>query len=195
MSTPEGPENIVRFVNTPPSRPRPDEDEHTRRERLMRRILWQGRRLSSISMLYSMATADHLGMNLSDMLCLGILSGAGPITPGQLATLTGLSTGAVTGLVDRLERLDLVRRERDEEDRRRVVLHLNADRAEEIGQAFEAMLKAGWQNLEQFSNEELGTIARYTDGAIGFMQEATREMRSREKAPIAPLLAEADLDG
>ena len=195
MSTPERPENIARFVNTPPSRPHADEDEQARRERLMRRIMWQARRLSSISMLYSMATADHLDMNLTDMLCLGILSGAGPITSGQLATLIGLSTGAVTGLVDRLERLDLVRRERDEEDRRRVVLHLNADRAEEIGQAFETMLKASWQHLEQFSDEELGAIARYTDGAIGFMQEATREMRAREKSPIAPLLAEADIDG
>jgi DNA-binding MarR family transcriptional regulator len=195
MSSSSGPENLIQFLNSPHSRPQPGEDPRIARERTMKRIMWQARRLSSISMLYSMATADHLGMNLSDMLCLGILAGAGPISAGQLATLIGLSTGSVTGLVDRLERLDLVRRERDEEDRRRIVLHLNTDRAEEISHAFEPMLKAAWQNLEQFTDEELGAIARYTDGAIGFMQEATREMRAREKAPVAPLLTDPGGDG
>jgi DNA-binding MarR family transcriptional regulator len=190
MSRSHGPDNLVGFLNSPQL---PD-DSHSSRERLMKRIMWQGRRLSSISMLYSMATADHLGMNLSDMLCLGILAGAGPITPGQLATLIGLSTGSVTGLVDRLERLDLVRRERDEEDRRRIVLHLNTGRAQEISQAFEPMLEAGWQNLEQFTDEELNAIARYTAGAIAFMQEATREMRAREKAPIASSLVDPEVD-
>jgi DNA-binding MarR family transcriptional regulator len=184
MSRSARPENLVQFLNSPQAHPLPDDG----RERLMKRLMWQARRLSSISTLYSMATAEHLGMNLSDMLCLGILAGAGPITAGQLATLIGLSTGSVTGLVDRLERLDLVRRERDEEDRRRIVLHLNTSRAQEISQAFVPMLEAGWENLEQFTDEELDAIARYTDGAIAFLQAATHEMRTRDKAPIAPSL-------
>lgn len=182
MSSSSGPENLLAYLNAPQSRVAGD--ERSGREHLMKRVMWQSRRLSSISTLYSIAIADHLGMNLSDMLCLGILAGAGPITAGQLATLIGLSTGSVTGLVDRLERLYLVRRERDEEDRRRIVLHLNTGRAEEIGQAFVPMLKAGWENLEQFTDEELGAIARYTEGAIGFMQDATREMRARDRASV-----------
>ncbi len=154
--------------------------------------MWQARRLSTASTLYSIATADHLGMNLSDMLCLGILAGAGPISAGQLATLIGLSTGSVTGLVDRLERLDLVRRERDPQDRRRIVLHLNTSRDEEIGKAFVPMLEAAWQHLEQFTDDELRVIARYHDGAISFMREATQEMRAREKAPVARAWADAE---
>jgi DNA-binding MarR family transcriptional regulator len=160
------------------------------RETLIADIMWRSRRLSTLSILFAMSTADHLGMNLSDMLCLGILSGAGPMTLGQLASMIGLSTGSVTGLVDRLERLDLVRRERDVEDRRRIVLHLNTGRAEEIGQAFVPMLKSGWQHLEQFTDDDLDVIFRYVDGAIGFMQEATQEMRARDKSPFAETLVE-----
>jgi len=160
----------------------------------MKRVMWQARRLSTASTLYSIATADHLGMNLSDMLCLGILAGAGPISPSQLATLIGLSTGSVTGLIDRLERLDLVRRERDEQDRRRIVLHLNTGRDEEIGKAFVPMLETAWQHLEQFTDDELRVIARYHDGAIGFMREATQAMRARERAPITASLSEDAAD-
>ena len=186
MSTPMCPDELYAFLNSPFSA----SEGRSPRDLLKKRQMWLARRLGSISTLYAMATAEHLGLNLSDMLCLGILSVAGPISPGQLATLIGLSTGSVTGLVDRLERLDLVRRERDEEDRRRIVLHLNTDRAKEIGQAFIPMLEAGWKHLEQFSDDELRVLSRYTEGAIGHMQEATREMRARPKAPLVDLVTD-----
>ena len=155
------------------------------REAVITDLMWRSRQLSTLSTLFAISTADHLGMNLSDMLCLGILSGAGPLSAGQLASMIGLSTGTVTGLLDRLERLDLIRRERDVEDRRRIVLHLNTARVEEIGQAFIPMLESGWQHLEQFDDNELGVIFRYLDGAISFMQTATQEMRTRDKSPFA----------
>ena len=152
------------------------------RDALICRVMLAERRLQSIAMLYAMATADALHMNPSDLLCLGILGSTGPITAGQLADIIGLSTGAVTGLVDRLERLDLVRRERDEQDRRRVVLHLNADRTEELDKAFVPMLEAAWQHLEQFSDDELRVIDRYVSGAIAFMREATARARAVSEA-------------
>jgi DNA-binding MarR family transcriptional regulator len=185
MSSPRRGDDLLAFINSPLTRPEPGEDAGAARDRLRKRLMWQARRLSSISTLYAMATADHLRLNLSDMLCLGILSVAGPISPGQLAMLIGLSTGSVTGLIDRLERLDLVRRERDEQDRRRIVLHLTTDRAEEIGHAFIPMLEAAWQHLEQFSDDDLRVLLRYHEGAIGFMQEAIQEMRARDRAPVA----------
>jgi DNA-binding MarR family transcriptional regulator len=188
MSRP-APDNILHLLNAALD-PAHDICANTGRQAQIAEIMGKSRRLSTLSTLFAMSTADHLGMNLSDMLCLGILSGAGPMTAGQLATMIGLSTGSVTGLVDRLERLDLVRRERDIEDRRRIVLHLNTGRAEEIGQAFVPMLKSGWQHLEQFTDDELDVIFRYIDGAIGIMQGATREMRTRDKSPFADALAE-----
>lgn len=155
------------------------------RGHLLADLMRQSRRLSTLSTLFAQSTADHLGMNLSDMLCLSIISGAGPMTLGQLASMMGLSTGSITGLVDRLERLDLVRRQRDVEDRRRIMIHLNPARSKEIGQAFVPMLESRWQHLEQFTDDELGVISRYLSGSIESVAHATEAIRSREKVPFA----------
>jgi len=149
-------------------------------ERTLDRIMWLERRVASLSTLYSMATADRVGLNLTDMVGLGLLAGAGPMTHGELAALIGLSGGAVTGLVDRLERLGLVRRERDVNDRRRVLLHvnLNAERAAEIEQVFAPMQKAARENLEGFAADELEVISRYNEHIVALMQEAIRQARA-----------------
>lgn len=166
----------------------PEED----REHLIGHLLIQSRQLSALSVLYSIAISDHLGLNLSDLMCLAILSASGPVTSGQLATRIGLSTGTVTGLVDRLERLDLVYRQRDEQDRRRIMIHLQARRAENIREAFVPMLESNWQHLEQFSDNDLAMLKRYMAGAIDIMRQTTREARERERRPVLPPLERDD---
>jgi len=72
--------------------------------------------------LHSNEVAKQVGLGPSDSQFLGLLRLDGPLTPGRLAELTGLTTGTVTGVLDRLERGGFVRRERDAADRRRVVV-------------------------------------------------------------------------
>jgi DNA-binding MarR family transcriptional regulator len=72
--------------------------------------------------LYSNEVAKQIGLGPSDSQFLGLLRLDGPLTPGRLAELTGLTTGTVTGVLDRLERGGFVRRERDPADRRKVVV-------------------------------------------------------------------------
>jgi DNA-binding MarR family transcriptional regulator len=72
--------------------------------------------------LFSNEVAKQVGLGPSDSQFLGLLSLEGPLTPGRLAELTGLTTGTVTGVLDRLERGGFVRRERDAADRRKVVV-------------------------------------------------------------------------
>src|SRR5688572_33153636 len=79
---------------------------------------------SSQSVLYTTATADALGVNLADLLCAGIISVTGPVTAGRLAELTGLTTGAITGVIDRMEQAGYARRIADPSDRRRVIVEL-----------------------------------------------------------------------
>jgi DNA-binding MarR family transcriptional regulator len=67
--------------------------------------------------------AERLGLHTTDHKCLGIAQEAGPITAGELANRTGLTTGAITGVIDRLEKRGFVRREACEGPKRRVVLH------------------------------------------------------------------------
>src|SRR5881275_1231482 len=64
--------------------------------------------------------AQRLGVNETDLHCLNIVENAGGITAGKLAVLSGLTTGAVTGVVDRLEHRGFARRVKDPQDRRRV---------------------------------------------------------------------------
>ena len=72
--------------------------------------------------LHSGEVSRRVGLGPSDSQFLGLLAMDGPLTPGQLATQTGLTTGTVTGVIDRLERGGFVRRERDAGDRRKVLV-------------------------------------------------------------------------
>src|SRR5215210_1887861 len=64
--------------------------------------------------------AERLGVNRTDLHCLNIIQNAGGLTAGELGTEAGLTSGAVTGVIDRLERIGFARRVPDPEDRRRV---------------------------------------------------------------------------
>ena len=66
------------------------------------------------------AVVDFLGVSRSDGRCLDIVDRLGKVTAGRLAAESGLTTGAVTALVDRLERLGYLTRTRDTADRRKV---------------------------------------------------------------------------
>jgi DNA-binding MarR family transcriptional regulator len=72
--------------------------------------------------LHSNEVSRRVGLGPSDAQFIGLLTTDGPLTPGQLATMTGLTTGTVTGVIDRLERSGFVRRERDAADRRKVLV-------------------------------------------------------------------------
>jgi DNA-binding MarR family transcriptional regulator len=72
--------------------------------------------------LHNQAVAQRVGLGGSDAQFLGLLGAHGPLAPGQLAEITGLTTGTVTGVIDRLERAGFVRRERDTTDRRKVLV-------------------------------------------------------------------------
>jgi DNA-binding MarR family transcriptional regulator len=72
--------------------------------------------------LHNQAVAQRVGLGGSDSQFLSLLGIHGPLTPGRLAELTGLTTGTVTGVIDRLERAGYARRERDAADRRKVLV-------------------------------------------------------------------------
>ncbi len=112
---------------------------------------------------FNAQVADQLGLGVSDMQFMTYLMQDGPLSPGRLSELSGLKSGSVTGVIDRLERAGYVHRERDESDRRkvRVVLNeerLNAAESPSAGQA--ANLR---RVLDSFDPMELDTIARFLE--------------------------------
>lgn len=95
--------------------------------------------VSAVSVLMSERVASISGINCTDLECLGAIEVGGVATAGDLASATGLSTGAITGVIDRLERAGYVRREADPADRRRVLVRAEP-RAAEITELYEPML-------------------------------------------------------
>jgi DNA-binding MarR family transcriptional regulator len=99
--------------------------------------------------------AQRLGVNETDLHCLNIIENAGGVTAGQLAAESGLTTGAVTGVIDRLEKRGFARRVPDPVDRRRVKVEVTKafySRAEKIW----GPVAAEWaSSLQRFSGEQL----------------------------------------
>jgi DNA-binding MarR family transcriptional regulator len=137
------------------------------------------RKTSSLMQLMMQAAADRIGLNATDLNCLNILSFSGQMTAGELAKATGLTTASITGVVDRLEEAGFVQRERDAVDRRRVVIHLNLQKAfGTVAPVFAPML-ADWQRVAaQYSDDELRLIVQFYDR----MEEIIRQhlVRLRE---------------
>src|SRR5215813_10296094 len=96
------------------------------------------RQWTSLGASFFRAAATRIGVTVTDMQVIDLLESAGPTTAGQLADLTGLTTGAITGMLNRLEEAGLVRRERDPNDARRVSVQLvpSNDDKHEIGHLF-----------------------------------------------------------
>lgn len=104
------------------SRPTPSSPSLPARDELLAALEREIRKMSAQSVLFSQAVAARLGINSTDLECLDIIALQGPLSAGQLAAATGLTTGAITGVVDRLERAGFARREADPDDRRRVLI-------------------------------------------------------------------------
>jgi DNA-binding MarR family transcriptional regulator len=102
----------------------------------------------------------------------------GPITAGRLAELTGLTTGAITGVVDRLERAGYVRRVKDPRDRRRVIVELVSKKAmAEIAPLYAGMAQAVDKLCARYSDEQLAVVLDFVVHANPLTQEAITSLR------------------
>jgi DNA-binding MarR family transcriptional regulator len=103
-----------------------------------------------------------LGINRTDMRCLNIVENQGqPITAGRLAELSGLTTAAVTAVLDRVERAGYARRVRDTGDRRQVLIELTPLLAERAEQIWGPLAKEAMAGFERMSVDDLKAVMRY----------------------------------
>jgi hypothetical protein len=145
---------------------------------LLAALVGEFRELSAATVMFHQAVADRLGMNITDHKCADILSRTGAITAGELARRTGLTTGAITGVIDRLERAGLVRRAEDPGDRRRVIIEPDAGRMERvIGPLFGSMARAADGLCARYSTRELAVIRDFTARAHRMAYEEARKLR------------------
>lgn len=123
---------------------------------------------STATILFHQAIAAKLGINSTDHKCLDVIMKNQPLTAGQLAALTGLTTGAVTGVLDRLEKVGYIFREQDPEDKRRVNIYMNQENAEKnIVPLFSSFAAEMNQLLSNYDDKELEFI-------IDFIRQCNR---------------------
>jgi DNA-binding MarR family transcriptional regulator len=139
---------------------------------------------SAQAILLSEAVAERLGLHPTDVECLEILGRHGAITPSRIAALTGLTTGAVTRLADRLERAGYVRRIPDPHDRRKVLIEPFVDRiGREIGPLYAALGAAMAGLYAGYSDAELALIRDYAARANNLVRAQIERLQGPPAAP------------
>ena len=118
------------------------------------------RRHSTAVVLFHHAVAERLGLGPTDHKCLDLLRERGAMAGSDLCAITGLTSGAITGVVARLERAGYVRREADPHDRRKQILHLSLERSP-IQDVIDPLRKDVAALLESFDSHQLTAIAEF----------------------------------
>ncbi|MFC4857652.1 MarR family winged helix-turn-helix transcriptional regulator [Actinophytocola glycyrrhizae] len=144
-----------------------------------------GRQLSTAVVAFHEAVGTHLGVSAVDQRALGVIAAGGSLSAGALAKEIGLTPGAVTGMVDRLERAGLVRRAQDPADRRRVVISVAANGRGVFGEVFAGLSAAMNEVVARYTEEEQQVIADYVTRTIEILREQTRELtrRTQDRLP------------
>lgn len=153
-------------------------DRKVRLEAVERRI----REVTRLTLVFSQHMASQLGVSTTDLECLNLVAAGGDVTAGALAERTGLTTGAITGAIDRLEQAGLVERRKDKTDRRKVIV---------------AEKSATWRahpSSALMRTTVAGVLARYDDGQLAFLERALGELSEAAKVVIASMRTEGEAE-
>lgn len=140
------------------------------------------RRVGTLATLHNHAIADLVGLHQTDQECLDLLDWAEPLTAGEIATHLGLSSGAVTGLIDRLEAGGWVRRESDPSDRRRVLVRFADVPRPELAEAYLPMALAIARYRDTLSDRDLRVVVEFLETVNEIMVDATEHARALRAA-------------
>jgi DNA-binding MarR family transcriptional regulator len=118
------------------------------------------RRHSTAVVLFHHAVADRLGLGPTDHKCVDVLRDRGPMAGSELAAITGLTSGAITGVVTRLESAGYIRREPDRDDGRKQILHLALQRSP-VHDVISPLREDVAALLDTFDTHQLTAIAEF----------------------------------
>jgi len=146
-----------------------------KREDTIQAINEKFREMSTETIMFHQAVADMLGLHITDHKCLDFIYRFGAMPAGRLAELTGLTTGAVTGIIDRLEEAGYVRRTNDPKDRRRTIVE--ATKNKKLEKKIETIFIPLRDRMHKL-------LSSYSDSELAFLLDATTEMleQTREES-------------
>jgi DNA-binding MarR family transcriptional regulator len=124
------------------------------------------------------AASQVFGLNRTDLRCMGLLFTQGPLTAGQLAEATDLSPGAMTTVLDRLERAGLAHRLADPGDRRRVLVDITRDARDQGERLYGPIRDEGVARLRRYSDQELRLIRDFVRAGIELQERHAARIRA-----------------
>ncbi|AIQ35148.1 MarR family transcriptional regulator [Paenibacillus sp. FSL R5-0345] len=154
------------------AQPTPEQEQFT--------LLMRG--LGTRTVVYQQNVAASLGLYNNDFLSVDILREKGPITAGELSKLTGLATGSVTALIDRLEKNGYVRRQNDPNDRRKVIIVPLYENKEDVIDTYQPLHTAMVKLAASYTDEELALISQFLGKASNVLEEQIDRLSSSTRS-------------
>jgi DNA-binding MarR family transcriptional regulator len=151
-----------------------------KREETIQAIVEKRREMSTETIMFHQNVADVLGLHITDHKCLDLIRQYGAMPAGRLAELTGLTTGAVTGIIDRLEKVGYVRRTNDPKDRRRTIIEpvRNKKWERKIEAIFIPFHERMHKLLSSYSDSELAFLLDVLTKSIELTREESKKLRT-----------------
>ncbi|SHE35303.1 transcriptional regulator, MarR family [Seinonella peptonophila] len=147
------------------------------RNQIINNLSEELRNNSTATIMFHQSIGTKLGLNPTDHKCLDVILKNQPITAGHLSDLTGLTTGAITGVLDRLEKVGYISRVKDPQDKRRVIIHLDQKKAEkDILPLFHIFGKELNQILSHYDDRELQNILDFIRQCNCLLKDLTENM-------------------
>jgi DNA-binding MarR family transcriptional regulator len=154
-----------------------------KREETIQAIIEKRREMSTETIMFHQGIADVLGLHITDHKCLDLIRQYGAMPAGRLAELTSLTTGAVTGIIDRLEKAGYVRRANDPKDRRRTIVEpiRNKKGERKIEAIFIPFHERMHKLLSSYSDSELAFLLDVLTKTIELTREESKKLRSLQR--------------
>ena len=132
--------------------------------------------LTRSSLMFQNAIADKMGLNVTDAECIDFLMEMGSSTAGDLAKATRLTTGAITNVIDRLEKSGFVKREKDPKDRRKVIVMLIPEKHEKKKKYYELFANDVFALFSGYSKKDLKFLITHTSALNSIYQTHMKEV-------------------
>ena len=154
----------------------------SRKNDLVKQVNMGAREYGISTVLFRHVVGDILGVNVTDMECLALIFFKGLAAPSELGRYTGLTSGATTAMLDRLEKARLIERRPNPQDRRGTLIVLTNARTKEVSAMFASVREAIDRLTSSYSENELDLISNYFRRLVILWEEGREKLQRRNKA-------------
>jgi DNA-binding MarR family transcriptional regulator len=138
------------------------------------------RKQGAYTVLFLHAVAEHFGLTVAELVCGNLLDMFGAMPAGRLAELTGLTSGAMTGVIDRMESSGFVRRIADPKDRRRVIVEPTRHRDAEFGRIFAGLGRGLLETFAELTPAQHAIVLAFVTRTNDLMFAEAKRLRASE---------------